>query len=44
MPEMLSISDYSCYDVQGHGKFCNAPDFIRINMPNSKKGDKTDGA
>ncbi|EAT77698.1 hypothetical protein SNOG_14846 [Parastagonospora nodorum SN15] len=27
-----------------HGKFCNAPDFIRINMPNSKKGGKTDGA
>ncbi|KAH3992999.1 hypothetical protein HBH70_193020 [Parastagonospora nodorum] len=42
--QMLSISGYNCYDVQGHGKFCNAPDFIRINMPNSKKGGKTDGA
>jgi len=31
--ERLSVLDRNCYDVPGHGKFCNAPDFIRINMP-----------
>lgn len=40
--ESLSVLDRNCYDVPGYGKLCNAPDFIRINMPTAGTDGKSD--